>query len=242
MRPQRSSRASNRIRLLALVSGLLGFVLAILAPVLPVRQDDTVLEWPQAGATDVEAPLVSYQPLRLDLTVPCPVLGGAEGTVVATVPDESGKSSARGLRVSVSGDTLSVVLRDVPLLAAERAELAGCESLSVVSTAASTTAEIAGAVRAGGTPVRAQGGGGIRPRMVGGVTRGPAAPHARVSAWGFTGPWAGRRGFDSIVQAATGIAVIEGASAVPGALPAQATSLCPNQIGSVRRSRSWRQG
>lgn len=55
-----------------------------------------------------------------------------------------------------------------------------------------------------------------------GLAGRPGLVHARVSAWGFTGPWAGRRGFDSIVQAATGIAVIEGASPVPGALPAQA--------------------
>ncbi|GGK98441.1 CoA transferase [Nocardia jinanensis] len=55
-----------------------------------------------------------------------------------------------------------------------------------------------------------------------GLTGRPGLVHARVSAWGFTGPWAGRRGFDSIVQAATGIAVIEGASSVPAALPAQA--------------------
>ncbi len=44
----------------------------------------------------------------------------------------------------------------------------------------------------------------------------------RVSAWGTTGEWAGRRGFDSIVQAATGIATIEGSDGTPGALPAQA--------------------
>ncbi|MCQ4118477.1 CoA transferase [Rhodococcus tibetensis] len=43
----------------------------------------------------------------------------------------------------------------------------------------------------------------------------------RVSAWGRTGPWADRRGFDSIVQAASGIALVEGGE-VPGALPAQA--------------------
>ncbi|MGI5222033.1 arabinosyltransferase domain-containing protein [Nocardia sp. CA-290969] len=180
MRPQRSPRASNRIRLLALVSGLLGFVLAILAPVLPVRQDRTALEWPQAGVTDIEAPLVSYQPLRLDLTVPCPVLGGAEGTVVATVPDESGQSSAKGLRVTVSGDALSVVLRDVPLLAAERAELAGCESLSVVSTAASTTAELTGTTRADGTPFRAQVDRDIRPQIVGVFTDLPAEQLAGI--------------------------------------------------------------
>ncbi|XOZ87132.1 arabinosyltransferase domain-containing protein [Nocardia testacea] len=157
----------NRIRLLALVSGLLGFVLAVAAPLLPVRQDRTALDWPQAGATSVEAPLVSYQPLRLDLTVPCPVLNTAEGTVVETVPDGSGQSSARGLRVTVTGDTLSVVLRDVPLLSAERAELGGCQALTVSSSAAATTADLTGTARADGTPFRAEVGRDIRPQMVG---------------------------------------------------------------------------
>jgi arabinosyltransferase C len=157
----------NRIRLLALVSGLLGFVLAVAAPLLPVRQDRTALDWPQAGAASVEAPLVSYQPLRLELTVPCPVLNTAEGTVVETVPDASGQSSARGLRVTVTGDTLSVVLRDVPLLSAERAELGGCQALTVTSSAAVTTAELAGTARADGTPFRAQVDRDIRPQLVG---------------------------------------------------------------------------
>jgi crotonobetainyl-CoA:carnitine CoA-transferase CaiB-like acyl-CoA transferase len=43
-----------------------------------------------------------------------------------------------------------------------------------------------------------------------------------LNGWGFSGPWAGRRGFDSIVQAPTGIARIESAdSLIPGALPCQ---------------------
>ncbi len=43
-----------------------------------------------------------------------------------------------------------------------------------------------------------------------------------LSAWGFSGPWAGRRGFDSIVQAPTGIARIESADGrTPGTLPCQ---------------------
>ncbi|WP_330256386.1 CoA transferase [Nocardia sp. NBC_00565] len=50
----------------------------------------------------------------------------------------------------------------------------------------------------------------------------PGLVHGRVSAWGESGPWGERRGFDSIVQAATGISIVEGAPAVPGALPAQA--------------------
>lgn len=50
-------------------------------------------------------------------------------------------------------------------------------------------------------------------------------PHlvvARLSAWGTHGPWGGRRGFDSLVQAATGIAAVYGDEEAPGALPVQA--------------------
>ncbi|WP_017591578.1 CoA transferase [Nocardiopsis potens] len=51
----------------------------------------------------------------------------------------------------------------------------------------------------------------------------PGLVVAGLSAWGRSGPWAGRRGFDSLVQAATGIAAIEaGADGRPGVLPAQA--------------------
>ncbi|MFC9797136.1 CoA transferase [Streptomyces sp. NPDC127584] len=50
----------------------------------------------------------------------------------------------------------------------------------------------------------------------------PGLVTARLSAWGEYGPWAGRRGFDSLVQVATGIAVTEGSAERPGTLPAQA--------------------
>ena len=53
--------------------------------------------------------------------------------------------------------------------------------------------------------------------------RHPGLVTASVSAWGTTGPWGERRGFDSIVQAASGIALAESPRpGVPGALPAQA--------------------
>ena len=43
-----------------------------------------------------------------------------------------------------------------------------------------------------------------------------------LSAWGRAGPWGSRRGFDSIVQAASGIAVAESADGDrPGAMPCQ---------------------
>jgi crotonobetainyl-CoA:carnitine CoA-transferase CaiB-like acyl-CoA transferase len=55
------------------------------------------------------------------------------------------------------------------------------------------------------------------------ATHHPGLVHASLSAWGTTGPWGGRRGFDSIVQAATGIGRLESPDGErPGALPAQA--------------------
>ncbi len=54
------------------------------------------------------------------------------------------------------------------------------------------------------------------------AARRPGVVVAELSAWGAYGPWGGRRGFDSLVQVATGIAVFEGAQGRPGALPAQA--------------------
>jgi len=55
------------------------------------------------------------------------------------------------------------------------------------------------------------------------LTHHPGLIVAQLNAWGRTGPWATRRGFDSLVQTATGIALTEAsADGRPGALPAQA--------------------
>ncbi|PTR27602.1 CoA transferase family III [Rhodococcus sp. OK519] len=66
---------------------------------------------------------------------------------------------------------------------------------------------------------------GYRPGALEALTGDPAETrpgliHGRVCAWGRRGPWASSRGFDSIVQAASGVALIEG-DGCPGALPAQ---------------------
>jgi CoA transferase family III len=53
------------------------------------------------------------------------------------------------------------------------------------------------------------------------VQRHPGLVVVTLSAWGHEGSWAHRRGFDSLVQAACGIADAEGTGGVPGALPAQ---------------------
>jgi hypothetical protein len=53
--------------------------------------------------------------------------------------------------------------------------------------------------------------------------RHPHLVQVSLSAWGSDGPWAQRRGFDSLVQVACGIAAIcASADGAPGVLPAQA--------------------
>jgi crotonobetainyl-CoA:carnitine CoA-transferase CaiB-like acyl-CoA transferase len=62
---------------------------------------------------------------------------------------------------------------------------------------------------------------GLEPETL--AARHPGLVIARLSAWGFSAENADRRGFDSIVQAASGIAWIETRDGErPGALPAQA--------------------
>ncbi|WP_280296853.1 arabinosyltransferase domain-containing protein [Nocardia abscessus] len=169
MRPDRSTRAFTRIRLIALLSGLLGFLLALLTPLLPVRQDRASLDWPQPGPASVAAPLVSYEPLRLRATLPCSLVGelGATGTLLSTAPVSSGQAATKGLVVSVGDGVLSVVLRDIPLLSAPLSEIGSCTTIRVESDAAATTAELTGVTRQDGTPFRSTVGRDIRPQMVG---------------------------------------------------------------------------
>lgn len=53
------------------------------------------------------------------------------------------------------------------------------------------------------------------------ATRFPGLVIANIAAWDPSGPWGRRRGFDSIVQAASGIAEAHAADAKPGTMPAQ---------------------
>ena len=54
------------------------------------------------------------------------------------------------------------------------------------------------------------------------ATRHPGVVGVYLDAWGHSGPWQHRRGFDSVVQAPTGIASIESSDGTrPGALPCQ---------------------
>jgi crotonobetainyl-CoA:carnitine CoA-transferase CaiB-like acyl-CoA transferase len=62
---------------------------------------------------------------------------------------------------------------------------------------------------------------GLAPEEI--AQRRPGVVVATIDAWGSAGPWREFRGFDSIVQAATGISMLTSPDGTrPGALPAQA--------------------
>ncbi len=63
--------------------------------------------------------------------------------------------------------------------------------------------------------------------------RHPHLSLVTLSAWGESGPWAERRGFDSLVQCPTGIALAEGADGKPGTLPAQVLDHATGYLASA---------
>src|ERR1700758_3656368 len=83
-----------------LVVPLLGALLAIVAPLLPITQTTAELSWPQNGTFDsVEAPLIGYVATELQVTVPCQAAAGLAGTqnggktvLLSTVPKQAPKA------------------------------------------------------------------------------------------------------------------------------------------------------
>ncbi|MFT4125576.1 MAG: arabinosyltransferase domain-containing protein [Gordonia sp. (in: high G+C Gram-positive bacteria)] len=112
------------VKLGAVITGLLGFLLAVLTPLLPVNQTTAELTWPQGKIGSVAAPLVSFVPIDMDASVPCSLarrLPAAGGMLLATLPEGGQKASARALFVRATDDALVVTVRDVVLLTTPRA-------------------------------------------------------------------------------------------------------------------------
>ncbi|HZD15118.1 MAG TPA: arabinosyltransferase, partial [Pseudonocardiaceae bacterium] len=151
-------RGLRRLRLAVAVFGVLGAVLALAVPLLPVIQDTTVITWPRSGdLAPVNAPLVTYQPQSLTATIPCAaaVSVAARSTqpasLLATTPPGSTDGAAVGMVLRVVDGSLSVVSRgqklgDVALgsIPAATSTAAGQCVITVASDARGTTASAGG--------------------------------------------------------------------------------------------------
>lgn len=156
-------------RPVALIAALIGALLAVSVPFLPVRVDAATLNWPQdAAVSDVEAPLVSYAPLSFDATIPCAAMEqlGGGGVLSSTAPAGAPDLERNGFLAQVTaptpdaGASLDVVLRNQALFSVPVAELAADCELTVSSNMTETTATLSGQ-----EPVVL--GGDFRPQMVG---------------------------------------------------------------------------
>ena len=158
------------VRLVAIVAGLLGFVLALLTPVLPVQQESASIDWPQQGTKDIAAPLVSYTPLQFSASIPCAAadeLRGDGGTLLSTVPRESGRASDVGIEVRVAKDgPLELIVRNIPMLSVPPNE---CSTLTIDSDHARTSVD-------DGAGTRKEVAGDHRPQVVGFFTDLPSVP------------------------------------------------------------------
>ncbi len=175
----------------AIVAGLLGFVLSVATPLLPVVQTTAMLNWPQNGQlNNVTAPLISLDPVDLHAAVPCDVvrkMPPAGGVVLGTAPKNGKDANLNALFVVVGSQRVDVTDRNVVILSVPRTQVASpqCERIEIASTLAGTFATFVGLKDPSGAPLRSgYPDPNLRPQIVGVFTdlTGPAPPGLRLSA------------------------------------------------------------
>ena len=203
-RPQGTAGNNYRTtRLIAIVAGLLGVLMAVATPLLPVTQTTAQLNWPQDGTWhSINAPLIGYVATDLTVTVPCQAAAGLAGTenrgrtvLLSTVPKQAPKAIDRGLLIERVNDDLLVIVRNTPVVSAPLEAVLGpdCQHLTFTAHADKVTGEFVGLTQAatGETsddptaPLRGERGGyDFRPQIVGVFTdlSGPAPEGLTFSA------------------------------------------------------------
>ncbi|MDT5251325.1 MAG: arabinosyltransferase, partial [Mycobacterium sp.] len=190
-----ASRNVQVTRWVATIAGLIGFVLSVATPLLPVVQTTAMLNWPQNGQLNsVTAPLISLTPVDMKATVPCSVVRGLPpggGVILGTAPKKGKDAALNALFVVASSKRVDVTDRNVVIASVPREQAIGgpdapgCSSIEITSTHAGTFATFVGRNDSSGRPVR----GGfpdpnLRPQVVGVFTdlTGPAPPDLQLSA------------------------------------------------------------
>ena len=185
-------------RWVATIAGLLGFVMAVSVPLLPVTQTTATLNWPQQGQLEnVTAPLMSLSPVSLSASVPCEVIRDMPadgGLVLGTAPAEGRDAALNAMLVNVTdggtgqgagGARVDVIVRNVVVASVERERAADCSRLDITSNLDGTYAEFVGLTQDDGTPQRTgYPDPNLRPAIVGVFTdlTGPAPPGMSFTA------------------------------------------------------------
>ena len=137
-------------RWVATIAGLIGFVLSVATPLLPVVQTTATLNWPQNGQlNDVTAPLITQVPVSMTVTVPCDVIRSMPpngGTVLSTAPRRGKEAALAALFVNVTPQRVDITDRNVVVASVQRARVIApeCERIEITSTDAGTFATFVG--------------------------------------------------------------------------------------------------
>ena len=194
-----NGRNHRTARLIAIVAGVLGAVLAVATPLLPVNQTTAELNWPQDGVLgSVNAPLIGYVATDLEISVPCSAAAGLErpgSVLLSTVPKQAPKAIDRGLLIERVNNDLLVIVRNTPVVSAPLEQVLGpeCQKLTFTAHADKVTGEFVGLTQPPDRddaadpdePLRGERSGyDFRPQIVGVFTdlSGPAPPGLEFSA------------------------------------------------------------
>ncbi|MCT7362620.1 arabinosyltransferase [Mycolicibacterium llatzerense] len=179
-------------RWVAIVAGLIGFVLSALTPLLPVVQTTAQLNWPQQGQFgNVTAPLISQTPVTMKATIPCDVLRTlppSGGLVFGTVPKDGKQAALNGLLVNVSSSRVDITDRNVVIASVPRLKAIGnpgCSRIEIISDKNGTFATFVGLTGTDGKELRTGfADPNLRPTVVGIFTdlKGAAPQGLSVSA------------------------------------------------------------
>ncbi|CAN3131415.1 arabinosyltransferase domain-containing protein [Mycobacterium sp. smrl_JER01] len=198
--PTRAVANHRTVRLIAIVAGLLGTMLAVATPFLPVNQTTAELNWPQEGVLgSVDAPLIGYVATDLEITVPCSAAAGLDRpgrtVLLSTVPKQAPNAVDRGLLIERVNDDLLVIVRNTPVVSAPLDQVLSpaCDQLRFTAHADRVTGEFVGlqtepegaGQEPSAEPLRGERSGyDFRPQIVGVFTdlSGPAPPGLEFSA------------------------------------------------------------
>jgi arabinosyltransferase B len=185
-------------RWVATIAGLLGFVLSVATPLLPVVQTTATLNWPQnglgappsGGLNNVTAPLITQTPVTMTVTVPCDVIRSmppSGGMILGTAPKNGKQAALQSLFVTVTSQRVDITDRNVVVASVPRVRVVSpdCQRIEITSSEAGTFATFVGLTKPDGTeqytgfpdP-------NLRPAIVGVFTdlTGPAPSGLSVSA------------------------------------------------------------
>jgi len=189
-------------RWVATFAGLIGFVLSVLTPLLPVVQTTATLNWPQNGQlANVTAPLISQVPVSMTATIPCEVVRSMPptgGLLLGTAPKGGKQAALNAMLVYVGTQRVDVIVRNVVVASVPRQRVAapagaagpgtsgGCQRIEITSSQAGTFATFVGLTDPSTGKEQRSGfpDPNLRPAIVGVFTdlTGPAPPGLSLSA------------------------------------------------------------